>query len=77
MDKKGIVEGWNLLINRYTAIKSNITQRLIPLMKPIADKVGPFWQPVREKYAQWTEPIRVWHRNLKARSPMLANGIQW
>ena len=77
MDKKGIVEGWNLLINRYTAIKSNITQRLIPFMKPIADKVGPFWQPVREKYAQWTEPIRVWHRNLKARSPMVANGIQW
>ena len=77
MESTGIKKGWNMLINRYTAIKSSVAQRLAPYVKPIADKIGPYWQPISKKYALWTEPVRQWHRKLKAKNPVLAGFIQW
>ena len=44
-----------MLINRYTAIKSSVAQRLAPTAEPIADKIGPYWQPISKKYALWTD----------------------
>ena len=76
MESTGIKKGWNMLINRYTAIKSSVAQRLAPYVKPIADKIGPYWQPISKKYAL-TEPVRQWHRKLKAKNPVLAGFIQW
>ena len=77
MENKGINGGWNKLVAQYAAVKAAIGGKLAPYWNPVYAKIQPYWQPVREKYAAWTEPIRVWHRQLKAKNPMLGNAIQW
>ena len=77
MENKGINGGWNKLVAQYAAVKAAIGGKLAPYWNPVYAKIQPYWQPVRDKYAAWTEPIRVWHRQLKAKNPMLGNAIQW
>jgi len=79
--KKLVFNAKSALFTGFTYIK----KLTAPLWKPVYDflfkYLNPYyqkyWIPVVKKYKTWTEPIRAWHRKLKAKSPFLANFIQW